>query len=190
MLTDSFARSIDPARTAALHVHAQTCFEGPFTQVAYKSISDFGRALRDRGIPNLWLAYGDAKGVMTTGKLKQHLSTHHQFSSLIEMPDKESGVVNNSASGFEENPDFLDFLTERKIDTLLITGVFYCACVQGTILDGVSHGFRICAVTDATDCPQGKEDKWKKSVLENLVSTTHRARFDIAKTSGILSVLS
>lgn len=65
-------------------------------------------------------------------------------------PRPDDFVIDKSyASAFYGTP-LVNYLVGLKVDTLIVTGVSTSGCVRATAVDGVTRGFNVAVVADAT----------------------------------------
>jgi maleamate amidohydrolase len=69
-------------------------------------------------------------------------------SRIAPLPD-ELVIVKQHASAFF-GTELLEYLRDRKVDTLVIGGCITSGCVRASAVDAAQHGFRALVVADAT----------------------------------------
>lgn len=163
-------RAFEEERLGAIHVDLQRSFFTDFTKVAFPVVNDVACTARVHEIPNHWVAFTRNWAVRSTlGFAQKYVGTNLDFHETITV-DKNEMVFEKAAQGtFDCQRSLLnESLRNQNIDTLIVTGVHYFACVAQTIAGALVNDFRVFALADATDCPEAEAGTWKKRLLHVL----------------------
>src|SRR5436190_9360358 len=164
--------SIDASRTAVLALHWQVNVikpEGFFGSMLAEPVAssgvvgravDFHRAATDQGVPLVFTRFtipeGEGQLVRNTGFMTAVAQAQENFrpespgAQLIEEMRTFTGahvVDNQKLSGLAGN-DLPEWLAERGIDTVLITGVATNLTVEQTARHGTDLGLTVHVVSD------------------------------------------
>ena len=110
---------------------------------------------RERGIPRVLTRGSAPDSVFVGGAVK--LSNDPATARLVHeapfppelTPRTDEYVVSKAkASAFFGTP-LLTHLTRQRIDTLIVAGTTTSGCVRATVVDAMSHGFRVLVAEDA-----------------------------------------
>ncbi|MFK4156234.1 cysteine hydrolase family protein [Streptomyces fungicidicus] len=164
--------TVDPARTAHLVVDMQNGFmeegmplEVPMARRIVPRINAVSRAVRSRGGTNVYFRFttrstGDwpvyfeqfQAPAFGTGEVAtfQPGSHGHALHGGLEVTDRDVVMDKTRFSPFTpSSSDALRLLTERDIDTVLVSGTLTDCCCEATARDAQQLGFRVILVSDA-----------------------------------------
>lgn len=125
--------------------------------VAIGHIKRLLHACRARGVPVIYTTGerrpdgSDLGGWgLKNKRFLEDFSKEEQGNSIV--PDiapapQELVIRKQKPSAFFGTP-LLSYLIERKIDTLLVTGVSTSGCVRATVVDGFSYNYRVAVVEE------------------------------------------
>lgn len=187
------AMTLDPTRTAVLALHWQVNVIEPdgffggmlAAPVAASGVvaraSEFHDAVRRLGVGVFFTRFtipeGEGQLVRNTGFMTAVGGAQESFrpdapgAALIDamtVGERDLVVDNQRLSGLAASP-LPDKLTERGIDTLLITGVATNLTVEQTARHGTDLGFTVHVVSD---CVAAADDATHQASLANLELTT------------------
>ena len=198
---------LDPARTALIVVDMQNGFMLPgvaFSEIKtapeiVPNINRLARAVRASGGTVVWIVTTYTKEVETEWSTYYGLSTptqgakrsaaltkgakgHEIWASLEVQPD-DPIVEKKRFSAFIQGSSNLDkVLSERGIDTLLITGTVTGVCCESTARDAMMLNYKVVMVTDGNAAYSDDE--------HNAALTAFYATFgDIMPTDMLISLL-
>jgi len=87
-----------------------------------------------------------------------------KFDQIFE---KGTGTNDDGYSAFEAtNYNLLEYLKEKKIDELFITGLTAEYCVKSTVLDTIKHGFKTLVIKEAVEGIRMETDDFENSFVE------------------------
>lgn len=110
---------------------------------------------RELGIPRVLTCGSTPDAVFVGGAVK--LSGDPDMARLVHSapfppeltPQADEYVVSKAkASAFFGTP-LLTYLTQRRIDTLIVAGTTTSGCVRASVVDAASYGFRVLVAEDA-----------------------------------------
>ena len=125
---------------------------------AVRTIEGLLSAARDRGIPILYTRNVQKRTIRFDSFAGKSTWDHSKTlddapgSRIVKeiSPGPEDLVLDKSyASAFFGTP-LVNYLVSLKIDTMIVTGVSTSGCVRATAVDGVTRGFNVAVVADAT----------------------------------------
>ena len=145
--------NVDLQKAYTLPGEYATAYETDPDQLRY--INEISKLCRALGAPVVWtyvayLASGEDCGVWgtrsdTPDALKniKHNSARAAFDERLEI-DRTCDIVvlKRMASAFHET-NLASLLVWHRVDTLIITGGSTSGCVRATVVDGLSHGYRM-----------------------------------------------
>lgn len=169
-------RAFEEKRLGAIHVDLQNGYYTDFTKVAFPIANDVACTTREHNIPNYWVAYTKNWAALSTlGFMKKYTGTNLEFHKTIAFDKDELVFEKNAQGAFDcQRPLLNVHLRAHNIDTLVVTGVHYFACVAETIAGALIKDFRVFALADATDCPEAEVATWRKKIL-NVLGDNNRA---------------
>ncbi|CAN5638940.1 cysteine hydrolase [soil metagenome] len=101
----------------------------------------------------------------------------------LEVHDDDLFVEKSGFSAFfPGQSDLPDLLTDRGIDTIVVTGTVTNVCVEGTVRDAATRGWRVVVAGDACSC---RRDQDHNASLR----TMYRTFSDVRSTDEILGLL-
>jgi nicotinamidase/pyrazinamidase len=81
--------------------------------------------------------------------------------------EKGTGTKDDGYSAFEAtNYNLLEYLKEKKIDELFITGLTAEYCVKSTVLDAIKHGFKTLVIKEAVEGIRMETNDFENSFVE------------------------
>jgi len=81
--------------------------------------------------------------------------------------EKGTGIKDDGYSAFEAtNYNLKDYLREKKIDELYVTGLTSEYCVKSTVIDALKHNFKTLVVKDAVEGIRKHKDDFENSFVE------------------------
>jgi nicotinamidase/pyrazinamidase len=87
-----------------------------------------------------------------------------KFDQIFE---KGTGTKDDGYSAFEAtNYNLLEYIEEKKIDELFITGLTAEYCVKSTVLDAIKHGFKTLVIKEAVEGIRMETDDFENSFVE------------------------
>ena len=198
---------LDPARTALIVVDMQNAFILPGVAFApikmaaeiVPNINKLARAMREAGGTVVWIVTTYTKAVETEWSTYYGLSTPtygakrsaaltkgskgHQLWSSLEVQPDDPIVEKKRFSAFIQGSSALDkVLSERGIDTLLITGTVTGVCCESTARDAMMLNYKVVMVTDGNAAYNDEE--------HNAALTAFYATFgDIMPTDMLVDIL-
>lgn len=168
-------------RLAAVHVDLQNLYiDG--NEAVFRSVGNFAAGLTTYGITNTWVTYPKIQDD-NTSHVPEGLTTVQDFNRMAFHPDLgteslisplaqarlfEKTVVKHWGSAFNEGRESVLYqhLNRQGVDTVLIDGVSFDACMSGTLRDGTNlDQFDFLVVEDCINIPQGID--YKRSILTN-----------------------
>jgi ureidoacrylate peracid hydrolase len=199
--------ALDPARTALIVVDMQNAFMLPGVAFApiqtapeiVPNINRLARALREVGGTVVWIVTTYTKEVDTEWSTYYGLSTPthgakrsaaltkgskgHQIWASLEVERDDPIVEKKRFSAFIQGSSALDkVLSERGIDTLLITGTVTGVCCESTARDAMMLNYKVVMVTDGNAAYNDDE--------HNAALTAFYASFgDIMPTDMLVEIL-
>ncbi|MFN3545998.1 MAG: isochorismatase family protein [Mesorhizobium sp.] len=130
-------------------------------------VNELARAVRGRGMPVVWtyVAYlpGGADcgwwGVRSTSPLALqnvgHGSPQAEIDARLEVDrDRDLLLHKRMGSAFFET-HLPSYLTFNRVDTVIVTGGATSGCVRATVVDAMSHGYRVIV---PEECVADRED--------------------------------
>lgn len=198
---------LDPARTALIVVDMQNAFMLPGVAFApiktapeiVPNINRLAQALRAAGGTVVWIVTTYTKEVETEWSTYYGLSTPthgakrsaaltkgskgHQIWASLEVSPEDPIVEKKRFSAFIQGSSELDkVLSERGIDTLLITGTVTGVCCESTARDAMMLNYKVVMVTDGNAAYNDDE--------HNAALTAFYASFgDIMPTDMLVTIL-
>lgn len=198
---------LDPARTALIVVDMQNAFMLPGVAFApiktapeiVPNINRLAQALRAAGGTVVWIVTTYTKEVETEWSTYYGLSTPthgakrsaaltkgskgHQIWASLEVDPEDPIVEKKRFSAFIQGSSELDkVLSERGIDTLLITGTVTGVCCELTARDAMMLNYKVVMVTDGNAAYNDDE--------HNAALTAFYASFgDIMPTEMLVEIL-
>lgn len=165
---------LDPAKTALVVIDMQNGFMEPGVAFAVigtapeivPNINRLAAAVRAAGATVVWIqmTYRDTETVdwsafyqLITPKLGDRRrealtrgSEGHRIWAELDVRDGDPVIEKSKFSALVEgSSDLHAFLSERGIDTLIITGCLTDVCCESTARDGMMLDYRVILVTDA-----------------------------------------
>ena len=199
---------IDPARTALIVIDMQNAFMLPDVAfVVIKSAPDIvpninrlASAMRAAGGTVVWIkmTYTDQSSVewsacyqLFTPETNQRRSDAlakgakgHQIWEALEVHPDDPVIEKTRFSALIQGSSDLDqFLRERDIDTLIITGCLTDVCCESTSRDGMMLNYKVIMVTDA--CAADTDDDHN-----NALTAVYTTFGDIMPTDMVVDLLS
>lgn len=190
--------AFDAGRLAAVHVDLQDKYlavKDQYAERAIVRINAVSSMLRDANIANHWVAYSDLGRVHTHSAFKnlceaRDETRHHRISPLLSAKPDDLVFEKQSWNAFEQEwPALTTHLQDNKIDTVLVTGIYYCGCVQETIVGAIKSGFNVCAIADATDCPDTRFGEWERDIIKDLRGHDTPGRLQVTDSAAVLRML-
>ncbi len=145
--------NVDPQKAYTLPDEYVTAYETDPLQLAY--INELASVCRGLGAPVVWthVAYmesGEDCGVWGTRSdtpdSLQNVkvgSRRAEFDDRLEIDRVRDVVINKRmASAFHET-QLASLLVWHRVDTVIVTGGSTSGCVRATVVDGLSHGYRM-----------------------------------------------
>ena len=198
---------LDPARTALIVVDMQNAFMLPGVAHALikmapeivPNINRLARAMRAAGGTVVWIVTTYTKEADTEWSAYYGLSTPihgakrsaaltkgskgHQIWASLEVEPDDPIVEKKRFSAFIQGSSELDkVLSERGIDTLLITGTVTGVCCESTARDAMMLNYKVVMVTDGNAAYNDEE--------HNAALTAFYASFgDIMPTEMLVEIL-
>jgi ureidoacrylate peracid hydrolase len=198
---------LDPARTALIVVDMQNAFMLPGVAFApiktapeiVPNINRLAQALREAGGTVVWIITTYTKEIDTEWSTYYGLSTPihgakrsaaltkgskgHQIWASLEVRPEDPIVEKKRFSAFIQGSSELDkVLSERGIDTLLITGTVTGVCCESTARDAMMLNYKVVMVTDGNAAYNDDE--------HNAALTAFYASFgDIMPTDMLVTIL-
>ena len=189
--------TIDPRRTALVVVDMVPFFleENAYARGIVSNIRALAAMLRSRGGQVVWVlpATREPTRAMTeffgptvaatyaasagSGPLSARL--WHEFT-----PEDGDLLVEKSSAGafFPGRCDLHALLTERDVDTVLVTGTVANVCCESTARDASTMGYRVIMVADANAALRDED-------LTATLHTIYRSFGDVRPTSDILTMI-
>jgi nicotinamidase-related amidase len=179
-------------RLAALHVDAQWIFNDKVFEV----IGTMAQGFRERSIENIWAAWPDYErriptGISTVGDYhRTDQGIDYYLSNHVDAKASETVLVKNAQSCFGMMaPHLDDYLDNKKIDTLIVTGVGGLACVEKTLRQGIlMDKYNFVASLDAINKTDNNYGEHIKSVTQKN-PVAYARRYHEATSSEILGAL-
>lgn len=164
--------SLDPRKTAHLIVDMQNGFmeegkpqEVPAARAIVPNINTVSQAVRSHGGTNVffrfttrtardWAVYLDQFQAPAFGHTEVDMfqpgSHGHALWSELEVKDEDFVMDKTRFSAFTPSScdEALPFLTERDIDTVLVSGTLTDCCSAATARDAQQLGFRVILISD------------------------------------------
>jgi ureidoacrylate peracid hydrolase len=179
---------LDAKRTALLVIDMQNAFVAPGAPVEVPAargivapINRLAAALRERGVPVIWVMHENQKGgrdwagffdaFVAPGKREQAAAALEAGSPLQALwPELDAApgdlrVAKNRYSAFIKN-DFQRTLERRAIDTLLIAGTKTNVCCECTARDAMMLDFKVVLLSD---CTAALSEDEQRGTLENVI---------------------
>jgi ureidoacrylate peracid hydrolase len=179
---------LDAKRTALLVIDMQNAFVAPGAPIEVPAargivapINRLAAALRERGVPVIWVMHENQKGgrdwagffdaFVAPGKRAQAAAALEAGSPLQALwPELDAApgdlrVAKNRYSAFIKN-DFQKTLHERGIDTLLVAGTKTNVCCECTARDAMMLDFKVVLLSD---CTAALSDDEQRGTLENVI---------------------
>jgi ureidoacrylate peracid hydrolase len=199
---------LDPARTALIVVDMQNGFMLPgvaFSEIKtapeiVPNINRLARAVRASGGTVVWIVTTYTKEVETEWSTYYGLSTpthgakrsaaltkghkgHELWASLEVQPDDPIVEKKRFSAMIQGSSNLNAVLSERGIDTLLITGTVTGVCCESTARDAMMLNYKVIMVTDGNAAYSDDE--------HNAALTAFYATFgDILPTDKLVDILS
>jgi ureidoacrylate peracid hydrolase len=179
---------LDPARTALLVIDMQNAFVAPGAPIEVPAargivapINRLAAALRERGVPVIWVMHENQKGgrdwagffdaFVAPGKRDQAAAALERGAKLqalwpeLDAKPEDLRVAKNRYSALIKG-DFEDVLRKRSIDTLLIAGTKTNVCCECTARDAMMLDFKVVLLSD---CTAALSDEEQRATLENVI---------------------
>lgn len=155
-----------------LHVDLQEKYAGSIEQPHYGKAEELGISLRTAGLKNIWVVYNgpnsdfiEPQNYEPTGPAKAARTTHM---AALQVPDEKAkfkivkpqlpdSIISKAQESALGNRHLTDYLASSKPKLILVTGMYYDACIAQTIADGLSAQWsktsntHFCIIRDATD---------------------------------------
>jgi nicotinamidase-related amidase len=141
-------------RLAALHVDLQLRYHRADNARVFNTVAAVASTMRQIDLPNIWLGFCEDDHTVPP------VSTAHVFNRNVHDRDRlhdsagarngETAIPKTGMDAFD--PDYSRLrmhLCERRIDTLLVDGLFASQCVARTARSAVKSGYNVVLVTDA-----------------------------------------
>lgn len=208
----NLVNAFDEARLCAVHLDLQNnfyitaghnigmmrLFDSQETSMAYPVANNFATKLRKVSVPNLWVAFTDKWAKSTYAEFRAKLPVDAEgsirpdwrFHHTITPRDDEAVFQKADMNAFQDPSSLLtSFMVKSGFDTILMTGVKYNACYQNSLLGALKQGFRVYAVLDATNCPDGCIFEASVQSQMNRQALTHKGRMTFTNTDQLVPVL-
>ncbi len=86
---------------------------------------------------------------------------------IIQIFEKGTGSKDDGYSAFEAtNKNLAEYLKEKEIDELYITGLAAEYCVKSTVLDALKYGYKTFVIKDAVEGIRQNEDDFDNAFAE------------------------
>jgi len=86
---------------------------------------------------------------------------------IIQIFEKGTGSKDDGYSAFEAtNKNLVEYLKEKEVDKLYITGLTAEYCVKSTVLDALKYGFKTFVIKDAVEGIRQNEDDFDNAFEE------------------------
>ena len=179
---------LDAKRTALLVIDMQNAFVAPGAPIEVPAargivapINRLAAALRERGVPVIWVMHENQKGgrdwagffdaFVAPGRREQAAAALEAGSPLqglwpeLEVAPDDQRVAKNRYSAFIKG-DFQKTLQHRGIDTLLIAGTKTNVCCECTARDAMMLDFKVVLLSD---CTAALSEDEQRATLENVI---------------------
>lgn len=179
---------LDAKRTALLVIDMQNAFVAPGAPVEVPAargivapINRLAAALRERGVPVIWVMHENQKGgrdwagffdaFVAPGRREQAAAALEAGSPLqalwpeLDARPEDLRVTKNRYSAFINN-DFQGKLEQQGIDTLLIAGTKTNVCCESTARDAMMLDFKVVLLSD---CTAALSEDEQRGTLENVI---------------------
>jgi len=179
---------LDAKRTALLVIDMQSAFVAPGAPIEVPAargivapINRLAAALRERGVPVIWVMHENQKGgrdwagffdaFVAPGKRDQAAAALERGAKLqalwpeLDAKPEDLRVAKNRYSALIKG-DFQDVLRKQGIDTLLIAGTKTNVCCESTARDAMMLDFKVVLLSD---CTAALSDEEQRATLENVI---------------------
>jgi ureidoacrylate peracid hydrolase len=145
------SKPIDPATTAVLAIDFQRFFidEGqpmgnPHARDMLENANQLNAAVRDAG--------GLVVFTQHTSQVLHPGSSAYELHPRITVSTDDVTIIKHESSPLHPRArtSLLELLVERRIETLIITGLVTNGCCDCTARDAAQHGFNVVVASDAT----------------------------------------
>lgn len=190
-----------PADLAVMHIDLQTGYHivssmRDTTQAARIS-GELSAEATKVGIPNYYIAnawhnkrlpYKDFKTYLQSKKSRNSLSAYGDLYQSANAQDSDT-VITKMCASVATNKKALDHLRQQGKKGLILTGMYYDACFQHSVLGLASSGFYVAACVDATDCVPDRQDRFA-TTLSTLGDIVAPGMISVTKMGYVTAALS
>ena len=190
--------TLDPTRTALVVVDLVPFFfddDTPYLHGIVPNVNTLAAAVRATGGPVVWVTpantettawdeefFGPEVAALysnTGGEGPLRERVWHE----LDARDDDLYVEKRAISAFfPGSSDLPDLLTERGIDTIVVTGTVTNVCVEGTVRDAAALGWRVVVVGDGCACRRDQDQNASLRVI-------YRTFGDVRSTVEIVDLL-
>ena len=159
--------------------------------------NEVGLFLRSKNIPICWIAFSDRFYITNVAEYHKSLPMEeneyqsNKLHPLISYQDTDMLIEKNDVGLFHDkfwNTPHINRTSEINAalqgqKSIILGGLDYLECAFLTAVQALEENYNVYMCTDATNCPSGEEEDYKKKILSKLEktifskATEHRRKF-------------